>query len=110
MNKAKEVKTTTDLVKNILQAYPQTRNSDNELYFRVCDAIGKQTGVDIHRMSMPMFFLHIAEYGFPSYETVGRARRKLQANHPELCGNSNVEAQRMLNEQVFRDYGRQVNV
>jgi len=57
-----------------------------------------------------MFFLHIAEYGFPSYETVGRARRKLQANHPELCGNSNVEAQRMLNEQVFRDYGRQVNV
>ena len=110
MNKSKELKTTTDIVKYILRNYPNTRNDDNELYFRVCDIIGRQKGVDIHRLSMPMFFLHLHEYGFPTCETVGRARRKVKEIHPEFAGNSTVEAHRTMNEEVFKDYARQVNV
>lgn len=106
MNKSKELRTTTDIVKDILLNYPPTRNSDNELYFRVCAFIGKQNGIDIHKMSMPMFFLHLKEYGFPSFETVGRARRKLQETHPELIAEGIVEAHRSMNEKVFRDYAK----
>ena len=106
MGKSTELKTTTDLVKEVLQSYPQTRNSDNELYFRICEIIGRKNGIDIHRMSMPMFFLHMKEYGFPATESVRRARQKLQAAYPELSADSAVEGQRNLNEKAFRDYAR----
>ena len=45
-------------------------------------------------------------FGLPAFESVRRTRQKLQAAHPELAGDSNVEAQRMLNEGVFKEYAR----
>lgn len=110
MNKSKELMTTTDLVKYILQHHPHTRNSDNELYLKVLSILGRHKGIDICNISIPTFFMHLNEFGFPSLETVGRVRRKLVETHPELAGNSTVEAQRILNEETFRDYARQVNV
>lgn len=110
MNKSKELKSTTDLVKYILQKYPQTRNSDNELYLKVLTVLGNHNGILISDMPVTVFFRNLKEYGFPSLETVGRVRRKLVETHPELAGNSTVEAQRILNEETFRDYARQVNV
>ena len=106
MSKSKELKTTTDMVKHILETVPMARNSDNYLYYWVCAMIGKQNGVDIHKMSMPMFLLHLKEYGFPQFESVRRTRQKIQAEYPELAANDRVEGQRMLNEEVFRDYAR----
>lgn len=106
MSKSKELKTTTDMVKHILETVPMARNSDNHLYYWVCAMIGKQNGVDIHKMSMPMFLLHLKEYGFPQFESVRRTRQKIQAEYPELAANDRVEGQRMLNEEVFRDYAR----
>ena len=35
------LKTTTDLVKDILERVPETRNSNNVLYYHVLAAIGK---------------------------------------------------------------------
>ena len=110
MDKYKELKTTTDIVKYILQKYPKTRNSDNELYLKVLTVIGNKNGIHISNMPVPTFFMHLNEFGFPSIETVGRVRRKVVETHPELAGNSTVEAQRILNEETFRDYARQVNV
>jgi len=106
MNKSKELQTTTDLVKEVLELYPQTRNSDNELYYRVCLIISKRHGLDLHYITMPMFFMHMKEYGFPATETVRRCRQKLQATYPELSGDADVEAQRTLNEGIFRDYAK----
>lgn len=106
MSKSKELKTTTDMVKHILETVPMARNSDNHLYYWVCAMIGKQNGVDIHKMSMPMFLLHLKEYGFPQFESVRRTRQKIQAEYPHLAANDRVEGQRMLNEEVFRDYAR----
>lgn len=110
MNIPKKLKTTTDIVKYILQNHPQARNSDNVLYLRVLGVLGKQKGIDLNFMSVPTFFMHLNDYGFPSLETVGRVRRKVVETHPELAGNSTVEAHRILNEEAFRDYARQVNV
>ena len=74
MNKSKELKSTTELVREVLQSHPKARNSDNELYYWVCAIIGHRNGIDIHKMSMPLFFLHLHEYGFPQFETVRRTR------------------------------------
>ena len=104
MSKSKELQTITAIVKDILVNDPQSRNSDEYLYLKVC---AKVSGMC---MNLPFWkvFLNRKEYGLPPFETVGRARRKLQETHPEFAGNSTVEAHRMLNEEVFRDYARKV--
>ena len=41
--------------------------------------------------------LSLKDYNLPSFETVSRARRKVQEAYPHLRANANVEAGRMLN-------------
>lgn len=106
MNKAKELKTTTDIVKEVLKAHEQARNCDDYLYFLVCTIIGKQKGYDVENMNLAQFLLNRNEYKLPSYDTVGRARRKLQGKYKELRANDVVEHFRSDNEKVFRRYAR----
>ncbi len=106
MSKSRELKTTQDVVMTVLQEQPRTRNSDNLLYYTVCKIIGLKNGINLDSVSMPSFFLHMKEYNMPAFETVRRARQKIQADYPELAGCSNVEGQRKLNEEVFREYAR----
>ena len=107
MNKSRELTTTQDMVKQVLEQSKDARNSDNYLYYRILKMVGMQHNIDIEKMSVPHFFLHMKEYGcFPAFETVRRTRQKIQAEHPELAGNSTVEGQRMMNEEVFREYAR----
>ena len=80
------IKTTHDLVFEILKTSPKARNSDNYLLYEVYSTIGKRYGIDVEHMSVPNFFLNLKEYGFPSPETVRRTRQKIQASHPELAG------------------------
>lgn len=108
MNKSRELYTTTELVRELLTNDTRTRNSDNYLYLKVLQVVGQQKGIDINNMSVARFFHCLTSYGFPAFETVRRTRQKLQEHNPELAGNSEVEAQRELNEEVFRDYARSV--
>ena len=55
MNKSKELSTTTDLVKSILEKEPQARNSDNYLYLRVLQNIGTKNGLDVNNMPVLRF-------------------------------------------------------
>lgn len=104
--KVDELRTTTDLVKHILESSPKARNSDNYLYYKVLQYIGSMNGIDIEHMPVLIFFLKMKEYKIPSIETVGRCRRKIVETHPELAGTDDVENGRMLNEEVFREYAR----
>lgn len=106
MGKLNELKTTQEIVMEALKSQPMARNSDNYLYYWVYEVIGKEKGIDINSMSIPRFFLCMKDYGFPSTETIRRTRQKIQAEHPELAGDDNVEAQRMLNEEAFRKYAK----
>lgn len=106
MGKLNELKTTQEIVMEALKLQPMARNSDNYLCYWVYEVIGKEKGIDINSMTIPRFFLRMKDYGFPSTETIRRTRQKIQAEHPELCGSSTVEGQRLLNEEVFRDYAR----
>ena len=104
----KELKTTTDLVKSVLAKYPEARNSDNYLYLKVVQIIGSKNNINISEMPLSSFLLRMKDLGFPGFESVRRSRQKLQATYPELASCSEVEAQRILNEEVYRDYSRQV--
>jgi hypothetical protein len=95
---------TTNLVKEILENNIQARNSDTYLYLQVIYRVGLLKGIDVNAMSVTDFLLKRSKLGFPNYESVSRARRKLQAEHVELCGNESVEAQRIINEREFREF------
>lgn len=109
MSKATELKTTTELVKEILLKHPDARNSDNILYYRILQHIGKENGVDLDNMPVLRFFLQFKDLKvFPAFETVRRTRQKTQQAFPELAACDTVEGHRTANEQTFRDYARKV--
>jgi len=45
--------------------------------------------------------------GLPSFESVGRTRRKLQAEHPELLGSIRIQKIRAKQEQNYRRYAKE---
>lgn len=106
MNTSKILYQTSKIVKEILENSKRARNSDTYLYLQVLYKVGLIKGIDVNAMSVTDFLLKRNELGFPCFETVRRARQKIQSEHPELAGCDDVEAQRILNERVYRDYAR----
>lgn len=99
-----DLKNTTALVKSILEQDKECRNSDSFLYLKVLTTVGKQKGIDIEKMSIPYFLLNLHGAGLPPFESVRRARQKLQAAHPELAACELVEGFRAENEAQYRAY------
>lgn len=106
MNVSKKLYQTSKLVQTILEEDERARNSDSFLYFKVLKEVGMLYGIDIDNIAVSQFLLNMRQLGFPNFETVRRARQKLQAEHPELGANDEVEAQRIINERVYRDFAR----
>ena len=100
------IKTTSDLVHEILKAEPICRNSDNILYLRVIQTIGKQNGIDVNNMPVPTLFHNMAAMKLPAFETVRRTRQKVQECNPELRATDTVEAYRTVLEEEYKDYAR----
>ena len=109
MNISKKLYQTNKIVKSILEEEEKARNSDSYLYLQVLYRVGQVKGIDVNAMSVPQFLLHRNQLGFPCFETVRRSRQKIQAEHPELAASDDVEAQRIINERVYRDYARSKN-
>lgn len=103
MNKIRE---TSSIVKDVLENCPDARNSDDLLYINVCKKVSPMA---LHQ-PLEMVFLMRKQLGVPCYESVRRTRQKLQAAYPELRGSDEVEAQRVVNEGIVRDYARSVGV
>ena len=101
-----ELKTITDIVKEVLKSHEKARNCDDYLYYLVCSLVGKQNGFDVDNMQLSHFLLYRREYNLPAFETVRRTRQKIQQHHPELCGCDVVEGYRTVNEEKFRSYAR----
>lgn len=101
-----DLKHTTALVKAILEQDKQCRNSDSFLYFRVLEIIGKRKGIDINEMSIPYFLLYMSGKDFPPFESVRRARQKIQEHNPDLAACETIKDFRALNEEGYREYAR----
>lgn len=94
----------SELVKDVLETNPLARNNDNFLYYLVLKKVGKKNGIDIDGMSMPMFLLHMREYGFPPFESVRRSRQKIQHDCQELAGMREIEKWRQIEEEKYRAF------
>lgn len=101
-----KLKQTQDIVKHILETQPDTRNSDDLLYAKVCEYSNKSC------LTLPfcMVITNRKTLGIPPFESVRRTRQKLQAAHSELSATDTVEVFRAVEEIKYRNYARQVNV
>lgn len=82
-------------VKNILIECPCVRGDDHLLYYLYVLKEAKRDGV---RDGFDLVFQNYKSYGLPSFESVGRARRKVQQRFPELKPNKDVEEARLRKE------------
>lgn len=98
----KEIKNTQKIVERVLRNYPDARNSDHILYARVCAELGD----DYKNISIVFAFMNRKALKLPNFETVGRCRRKLQNIYPELAGDAEVEYERSVKEEAFKEYAR----
>ena len=100
-----ELRNTTKMVKYVLEKEPRTRNSDNLLWLEVI----KLKNQGVLRMPLVVVLQNLKEYGLPTIETVGRARRKLQADYPELRATKEVQGFRSELEAEFREWAGEHN-
>ena len=101
-----DLKSVSKLVKEILEKHPAARNSDDILYFKVCESID-EWGIESPFWKV---LLNRKDYQYPAFESVRRTRQRLQAAFPELAGCDEVEAERVLNEAIYREYARRGSV
>ena len=99
-----DLKNTTALVKNLLEQDERCRNSDSFLYLRVLSTVADQKGINLNSVSIPTFLLQHHGTNFPIFESVRRARQKIQAARPDLAACEAVEGFRAENEAQFRAY------
>ena len=98
----KSLQSTTELVKEILERFPATRDNDQLLYYRVCEAINPKSLTS----NWGYVLLNRKEFMIPSIETVGRCRRKLQEKNSDLRASSKVKGFRAEREAEFREYAK----
>lgn len=103
----KSIRGTANLVWEVLLRSHAARNSDNVLYSLVCAEKLKEKGLTIDEISLKDGLLAQKEYNLPNFETVRRARQKLQAQFPELTGSKNVKEAREKREKAFREFARE---
>lgn len=84
------------IVKAILEEYPQTRGNDNALI------AGVFWLMDSDLMNMP-FKEVLKTKGLPSFESITRARRKIQENNPVL-NDEKARKIRQKEEKEYREY------
>lgn len=106
MNKSTELKQATQLVRMFLIQDKQTRNSDSYLYLKVIEYQAEKKGVDLKNISIPVFLLNSADWGFFPFETIRRTRQKEQEKNPALAACDTVEDFRIENEAAFTEYAR----
>lgn len=95
-----------DVVKRVLMEYPDSRGCNDFLYLKVC----QKMNANLLDLPFNVVMMHRAECGFPPYESVMRARRKIQRAYPDLRADDTVEEFRELKEEEFKEYARQVMV
>ena len=79
------------------------RKCDEYLYFRVCQKINP---IYVN-LPFDKIFVNRKYYGFPSFKSVERCRRKLQADFPELRANAQTESYRKTEEDKYREYSKE---
>lgn len=101
----KTLKTVERRVTEILMEHPDARNDDMRLYLLVSQSciyethgIGSVTFVDV--------MTNYKAFGIPCFESIRRARQKIQAKCPELGCSPEVRRARHRMERVYSEYAK----
>ena len=86
----------------VLQKYEQTRSDDFVLVYAVYREINFNVAT-IDRFSEVM--LNHKKYGFPSFGSVTRARRKIFETHPELKPTETTKRRKKAEEE-YKEYSK----
>ena len=97
------LKTIEGKVRAVLQENEDARNDDMVLYLALCNLYLKDAGA----MPLAQILLNHKELGLPSFESVGRTRRKLQEKCPELLGSVRMQKIRAKGEKAYRRYAKE---
>lgn len=89
-----------NIVTRVLDEHEEARKDDFVLLSYVLNELGVPTNFNMHTM----LHNHII-FGLPSFESVTRARRKVQAEHPELKDAKAVEI-RAAEQEEYKDFAR----
>lgn len=98
------LKDTTALVKSILEQHEECRSSDSFLYLKVLRVIAKEKHISLEFMTILDFLANYHGKAFPPFESVRRARQKLQATYSDLAACQKVQEARMENEAEYHNY------
>lgn len=92
-----EIKQIQNVVKKVLIVDELSRKNDNHL---ICETM-RRMGFNIERSFKDVMNDNLT----PSFESITRARRKVQQGHPNLKDNY-VAQLRAQQEEMFREYSR----
>lgn len=101
-----DLKTIKELVQTLLEQDERCRNNDGFLYLRVLFTYATKSGINLDAMSIPDFLVNHHGTDFPIFESVRRARQKLQAANPDLAACEAVQEYRAENEKEYRAFAR----
>ncbi len=96
-------KTIEDKVRAVLTADEEARGDDMRLYLYVCRYCQPSIGT----MPFETVMKQYRSLGIPCFESVRRARQKMQAKNPELMGTARVKKLRAAQEKVYRQYAKE---
>ena len=99
----KNLKTIENKVKMILKKNEDARNDDMVLYLALCNLCLKDAGA----IPLAEIMTQHKSLGLPSFESVSRTRRKLQARYPELAGSRPVQKMKATGEKAYRRYAKE---
>ena len=97
------LKTIEGKVRAVLQENEDARNDDMVLYLALCNLYLENAG----NMPLAQILTNHKELGLPSFESMGRTRRKLQERHPELLGSVRMQKIRVSGEKAYRKYAKE---
>jgi len=97
---------TSELVLALLAEDEKCRNSDSYLYMRVVSVVAERLEIDLRNVTIYDFLMNLHGTALPPFETVRRARQKVQERHPELSPNAAVAGYRQEEELKYRAFAR----
>ena len=103
-----ELKQLKEIVIETLKQFDFTRGDDDLLYLNVLIKLDAKIPTEnlIVDMRLADFFTNRKRYGFPSFESVSRCRRKAQEEFPELRPSEKVQAARLKQEEEFYNWSK----
>ena len=91
-------------VRETLKQSRMARNCDNWLYYSICKEILAEAQIDVDTLSFKDALLRRDELNLPPFESVRRARQKMQEKFPDLCADVEVKAMRDELEIEYREF------